>query len=206
MRSLKQTLIWLKRFRYRCGYGVHSPFAFDFITNVIYEKTAYYAYRQIRHTIGNDRGQEKIKYTTNAEKINKLLFRLVNRTQPQTIVDLGGQPYTSLYLLAAKKGVDYIAVTDRDALGLMKEIQVDFLHINVPDNPIAAKEIIECAVGKVRQNSVFAIQGIYHSNAMKTLWKQFVADDRVGITFDLYDIGIAFFDKTKIKQHYIVNF
>lgn len=41
---------------------------------------------------------------------------------------------------------------------------------------------------------------------MKNLWERLKADDRVGITFDLYDVGILFFDKTKIKQHYIVNF
>ena len=34
----------LSRFRYRCGYGVHSPFAFSLITDVIYEKMPYYAY------------------------------------------------------------------------------------------------------------------------------------------------------------------
>ena len=41
---------------------------------------------------------------------------------------------------------------------------------------------------------------------MKQLWKRLKTDDKVGITFDLYDVGILFFDKTKIKQHYIVNF
>lgn len=41
---LKRPLIWLSRFRYRCGYGVHSPFAFSLITDVIYEKMPYYAY------------------------------------------------------------------------------------------------------------------------------------------------------------------
>ena len=41
---------------------------------------------------------------------------------------------------------------------------------------------------------------------MKTLWNQLKEDERVGVTFDLYDLGLLFFDKTKIKQHYIVNF
>ena len=41
---LKRPFIWLSRFRYRCGYGVHSPFAFSLITDVIYEKMPYYAY------------------------------------------------------------------------------------------------------------------------------------------------------------------
>ena len=41
---------------------------------------------------------------------------------------------------------------------------------------------------------------------MKKLWKRMMQDEKVGITFDLYDIGILFFDKTKIKQDYIVNF
>ena len=37
--TLKRPFIWLSRFRHRCGYGVHSPFAFSLITQVIYEST-----------------------------------------------------------------------------------------------------------------------------------------------------------------------
>ena len=33
-----------------------------------------------------------------------------------------------------------------------------------------------------------------------------VASESTGITFDLYDIGLVFFDKARYKQHYIVNF
>ncbi len=36
--------IWIKRFRKRKGYGVHSPFAFQLITQVINQKTPYYAF------------------------------------------------------------------------------------------------------------------------------------------------------------------
>ena len=46
--ALKRPFIWLRRFRHRRGYGVHSPFAFDFITDVVYERTAYYKYKDLR--------------------------------------------------------------------------------------------------------------------------------------------------------------
>ena len=42
--ALKRPFIWIYRFRHRCGYGVHSPFAFNLITHVIYENTPYYKY------------------------------------------------------------------------------------------------------------------------------------------------------------------
>ena len=50
------------------------------------------------------------------------------------------------------------------------------------------------------------IKGIHHSREMKQCWKRLVNNEKVGITFDLYDVGVLFFDKTKIKQDYIVNF
>ena len=207
MHDLKRILIWLKRFRYRCGYGVHSPFAFDFITNVIYEKAAYYAYREIEHTIKNKQNhEEKDKTVVPAKKVNRLLFRLVNRVQPQYIIDLGGEPYTSYYLQAGKKTAHYVLLTKAGAIEWPSDASADFLHINDPGNPVVVKELFECAVGKVSLKSVFAIQGIYHSKAMEVLWKQIIADERVGITFDLYDLGILFFDKSKLKQHYVVNF
>ena len=45
--TLKRPFIWLSRFRHRCGYGVHSPFAFSLITQVIYESTPYYKYKDL---------------------------------------------------------------------------------------------------------------------------------------------------------------
>ena len=51
--ALKRPFIWLLRFRHRCGYGVHSPFAFNLITQVIYENTPYYKYKDLA-------GKEKI--------------------------------------------------------------------------------------------------------------------------------------------------
>ena len=43
---------WCRRFRHRCGYGVHSPSDFFLITSVIYEELPYYAYKALKETLG----------------------------------------------------------------------------------------------------------------------------------------------------------
>ena len=58
----------------------------------------------------------------------------------------------------------------------------------------------------MQPDSWFIIGGIYESQEKRKWWKEVVADERVGITFDLYDIGLVFFNKNRYKQHYIVNF
>ena len=37
-------------------------------------------------------------------------------------------------------------------------------------------------------------------------WHQLQESDYCGITYDLYSLGIIFFDKKKFKQHYRMNF
>ncbi|NDV82284.1 hypothetical protein [Bacteroides sp. 51] len=206
MRNLKQIRIWLKRFRYRCGYGVHSPFAFDFITNVIYEKAAYYAYGEIENSAHVSQAGSVKRESSHSKKVNRLLFRLVNRVQPGTIIDAGKQGITSYYLQAGKRSAGYIPLASENIADLSSMQQVDFLYIDHPENIALVENLYEYGVGKTTSRSMMVIRGIYHSADMKTFWKRVVVDERVGITFDLYDLGILFFDHSKIKQHYIINF
>ena len=68
------------------------------------------------------------------------------------------------------------------------------------------QQIVEKCILNSTERSLFVIQDIHTAKAITNWWEELIADSRVGITFDLYDMGIVFFDKTKIKQHYIVNF
>ena len=180
---LKRPFIWLSRFRYRCGYGVHSPFAFSLITDVIYEKMPYYAYDSLekeQKKIVEERGCNK-----GTQKVNRFLFRLVNKVQPSA---------------------EYLFASDLSELFLDTDVPVDFLYLNDYQNPCLLEEVFRVCVRRTTLKSVFVVHGICYSKEMRAFWKRLQADERVGITFDLYDIGLLFFDKTKIKQHYIVNF
>lgn len=202
--SLKRPFIWLSRFRYRCGYGVHSPFAFSLITDVIYEKRPYYAYQSLQEE--QKKMMKEHGWKKGSRKINRFLFRLVNRMQPATIVEVGCPSATSLYLQSAKPSADYLFAADLSELFLDAGVPVDFLYLNDYRHPELIEETFRICVSRTTPGSVFVVYGICYSKAMKTLWERLQTDERVGITFDLYDVGLLFFDKTKIKQDYKVNF
>lgn len=203
---LKRPFIWLRRFRHRRGYGVHSPFAFNFITNVIYEHTPYYKYDELLVSQKEQARQKDCGWDYETGKVKRLLFRVVNYCQPVTIVDAGCLSASSLYLKAAKEGADYTAAADLSELFLEAGVPVDFLYVHDYRRPEFVEEVFNLCASRSTQRSVFVVEGIRYTPSMMALWKRLVRHERAGITFDLYDLGIVFFDKTKNKQDYIVNF
>lgn len=204
--AMKRPFIWLWRFRNRCGYGVHSPFAFNLITQVIYETTPYYKYadagkEQERLALEKDK-----HWTYEPKKIKHLLFRLVNFAQPDTIVDAGTLSASALYLKAGKEGADYTSASHLAELFLESGVPVDFLYLHDYRHPQFMEEVFGICAARTTEKSVFVIEGIRYTSKMSALWKRMKQDERAGITFDLYHLGIIFFDRTKIKQDYIVNF
>ena len=220
--TLRHAAVWLLRVRHRRGYGVHSPFAYNMIRRVFFETQPFYAYAPLQHTVGRRRN----RWQTRADR---LMLRLANEVQPRQILELGtAEGLSALCLAMAVKECPVLTLDDAGKLadarlfascgnvsfrvgGLQQELlsclpslePLDFVHFNTrcPERALW-EELLPKANGK----TVFAIEGIHASPAMKTWWLDIVADSRIGVTFDLYDLGLVFFDLKKIKQHYIVNF
>ncbi|MCD8183093.1 MAG: hypothetical protein LUE99_08360 [Bacteroides sp.] len=204
--ALKRPFIWLCRFRHRCGYGVHSPFAFNLITNVIYEKMPYYKYKDLTLEQKRLASQKERHWNYESKKVKQLLFRLVNYAQPDTIVDVGTLAASSLYLKAGREKADYTSATDLSELFLENGVPVGFLYLHDYRHPEFMEEVFRICAARTTDQSVFVIEGIRYTSRMRAIWKRMQQNERAGITFDLYELGIIFFDKTKIKQDYIINF
>lgn len=219
------------------GFGVHSPFAFNLITNVINEKYPYYYYRelqQIRDELRKEMPKNIRQWGANGKAVDELLFRLVNNQQPDNVTVVGaGNGLSALYMALAKREAHCILVNKVSANSIpisgnlfdRFKREAKFLvekELNQPSRgnlglPIKTdvvlfnqqrvnKELWQACVQRAHDNSLFIVTGIYESALMTNWWKSIVADQQTGITFDLYDLGLVFFDKTKIKQHYIVHF
>ena len=197
---------WCRRFRHRCGYGVHSPSDFFLITSVIYEKMPYYAYDRLKASAGSK------ALPHYREKVNRLLFRLVNFYRPMVLVEVGtGNGDAFRYMKEARSSMDAVSLEGTDwqetRRQLEKELadikQIDFLHI--AHTPYY-KEVFERLLPYLHERSSVVVGDIYTSKEREDWWKQLTNDERVRLTFDLYDIGLMFFDKKRYKQNFIVNF
>ena len=197
---------WCRRFRYRCGYGVHSPSDFFLITSVVYERLPYYAYERLKKTSSSK------SLPHYREKVNKLLFRLVNFYRPESLIEVGeGNGEAFLYMNQARtsmvsvglKGVEKEETLCRLEAELKRLEKVDFLHIAF--TPFY-KEIFEMAFPYLHDESCVVVGDIYASAEREAWWKELISDERVRISFDLYDIGLLRFEKKRFKQNYKVNF
>jgi predicted O-methyltransferase YrrM len=63
----------------------------------------------------------------------------------------------------------------------------------------------EACFEKSHENTVFVFDDIYWSEGMKNAWQKIVADPRVKISIDFYQLGLVFFNKGVIKQHFILK-
>lgn len=206
MLSPRRIFNWCRRFRYRCGYGVHSPSDFFLVTSIIYEKHPYYAYNRLKEK------NFSIYLPHYREKVNRLLFRLVNYYQPRTLIEVGvGNGSSMNYMRAANRMMESTTLKGRDVAYMLPRLsraletykKLDCLHIG---HTQYYKEAFHVALPYATSNSLFIVGGIHSSKEKRKWWREIQKDKRVGITFDLYDIGLIFFDTNRHKQHYIINF
>lgn len=206
-RSLKRPLVWMKRIRHRKGYGVQSPFAFEYITRVIYERGSYYLYSELKERQQSLAGQLGSQWASRESlKLKKLLFRMVNRAQPGRVLDVGLPSAASIYLQAPKKEMSYRFVQALDELTHEPETPVDFLYLHHCADVAYAERVIGCCLPSARDGNVMVIEGIHGNKEMTTLWEKLIENPKVTVSFDLYEAGILLFDSRLYKQDYIVNF
>ena len=198
---IKRSVVWLRRAQYSRGFGVQSPWAYKFIRYVVNEHYPYYKYAQLK--------QQVYGINKRVRKLCRLYFRIANFQQPHSFIDY--LPFSSCYkiytLAGAKKTLYQLILQDTTPESYTR------ILAEVGDNSIVRvslrgnyREFIDKAIALLPSTSVLILEHIKRNKETEAYWKSLVADDRTGITFDLYYCGLIFLDKTMIKQDYIVNF
>ena len=185
---------WLCRWRHRRGYGVHSPYAFHFITDVVYESSAHYAYALLhrRLTAANWYAMRYDTLCGLSEKDIRLLFRLVNFCQPSCFLFHGASEVLVDMFRAAAPHAEFLA----------------YLPSEVPTRVFIYEDKAHRCLSSLPSifsfGSMMVVRGIHRNAAAETAWKTLKQRAEVTLTFDLGRFGIALSVEKMVKQDYIV--
>ena len=111
---------WLLRKKQAKGYGVHSPFAFDLLANVIYSPYSFYAFSDIPKLLLQNGLDPYL-----IGRFNHLSFRLIHHLRPTNIVEINsGIGINSLFLTAPSSDIRCRCVEqDEEKVSVAKHLQ-----------------------------------------------------------------------------------
>ncbi len=236
-------------------YSVHSPQAYRFCENVLHDQRQFYAFAQIkklRRKLEKDTrliqrtdfgagSRKNPKPTIPLRKLvrncsipppqGKLLFRLVNHYQPQSILELGTcLGMSTSYMASAKKQCQvYSLEGDPSLLSVAKE---NFQHLNLSNIELICGNIdqtLQPTLAKlptwdmifidanhryealtryweyirpyVHENSLVILDDIHWSSGMEKAWQEIQHDTKVTLSLDLFRLGLLFFNTDRQVQH-----
>ena len=203
-------LRWVMRFRHRRGYGIHSPFAFRFVTGVIYERGRYYAYDALREIYNAAPHRYGLRW-----KDCQLLFRLANFQHPATCL-LRGFKADSLPADMVRAACPHCRVlTDNEPQPNGSQPNRSRTFPGWDDAPQKADLIITHngwestpslqLLSRLREGGMLIVQNI-RSARQRQAWQALTEQPQAQVCFDLHDFGIVCFRPQLQRQRYVINY
>lgn len=193
MNRFVRTIHWLCRKPRTRGFGVQSPFAYHFVTKLVHEKLPYYAYEDLL-----------IKYPTDNPteiKLRQLWLRLSNYAQPQRACVC--TEHADVYADYLRAGCEKVNIVGEEYI--LGDVSLESLDIFLVSIKADWRQMFDNFVIRAKPTAILVVMNIHSSRTAYTVWKEMILDKRTGVTFDLWDCGIIFFDKKLYKCNYKIN-
>lgn len=216
---------WLRRKYNSLGYGVQSPNDFYFVQHVLREKHPYYGYAVIEELASKHDNQ--VPFYPNAT--NQLLFRLANYVHPKTIIEVGAGT-SAIAMSIACPSAQCIAITttnscyealqsisaEHTSIELKSGDEMEIFNIYLQEFKTIGilhiahtehyREIADAALANINDHTLIIVEDIDSSNKKHEWWKDMQESEFTGITYDLESTGLIFFDRSRYKNTYWIDF
>jgi predicted O-methyltransferase YrrM len=176
------------------------------------------------------------KKAAKSRKYGQLLFRLVDYFQPETVLELGTSlGISTIYLAIARSKSQVFTIEGspeirkialenfehydlkniHSFLGnfdevlpevLAKNRTLDFVFFDGNHRKNATLDYFRLCLEKADNKSIFVFDDIYWSKEMAEAWEIIKADPRVTVSIDIFQMGIVFFRKEQVKQHFVLSY
>lgn len=176
------------------------------------------------------------KNALKSPRLAQLIYRLAKESQPKNIIELGtclgittaylskACPEAKITTIEGCPETAKVAVRNFQDLALENiELQVgnfdqlfpgvisnadqlDFVYIDGNHRKEATLEYFKWCLPKVHEGSLLIFDDIYWSKGMKEAWEEIKAHPEVTVTIDLFWIGLVYFRKGQVKEHFKIKY
>lgn len=176
------------------------------------------------------------KNALKSKRLAQLIYRLANHHPAQKLIELGTcLGITTAYLAKANEEATVvtmegcpetanIAYQNFGSLKLTnielqvgnfnellpKEVeashQLDFVYVDGNHTKEATLNYFKLCLPKVHERTLLIFDDIYWSTGMKEAWEEIKAHPQVTVTIDLFAIGLVYFKKDQVKEHFKIKF
>jgi hypothetical protein len=182
--------------RYRKGFSVHSPFVFELLNCVFFEKSSYYCYPKIKAIVEQNFSKRQ---QHNKLKYYKLIFRLANYFNPKKVLIAGKNSFIEkIFTFVSSK----LSVFKIEKVEKIQNLNFDFVFFS--ENFIEKYD--KNLFLSTQNNSVLIFENIYQNSKIYEIWKNIIKDKELIISIDIFGLGIIITKNDIPKQHYRVAF
>lgn len=180
--------------------------------------------------------RQMAKNALKSPRLAQLIYRLAKHTQPAKLLELGTcLGITTAYLSRACPQADIITIegcpeTAKKAWQNFQELELknialqvgnfdvllpavieeseklDFVYIDGNHRKDATLNYFQWCLPKVHEDSLLIFDDIYWSQGMKEAWAEIKNHPDVTVTVDLFWIGLVYFKKGQVKEHFKIKF
>ncbi len=181
------------RFFHRFGFGIHSPWAYSLIRNVLFEKLRYYAFDELKQKFPH-RNHKDID-------LDEQIFRIVNHFKPSFVLILGTCEDSTINYIHSADNTLKIVIPDpqKPISSLLSYVSLFYIGAHTP--AIQFAELLS-SKDMIVDDTVMVIDGINKEH--RQLWQYMLNFKQSAVTFDMKYRGLIFFDSKRSRQNYKV--
>jgi hypothetical protein len=181
------------------GHGIHSPFVFKFIQEILNGKSPLTAIENNTPAVKQILDQIEAAVSAPLTPKNKIVIaRLLQWLNPITILVTGD-----------KKQFDADSAINTNAkIGSTQSVEsIDFAFIGKGQNKETMLQSASRLFDKMHSNSWLILHGIHADSNMETVWNTLKEHSNIRLSIDLFTIGILFCRKEqKEQEHFIIRY
>ena len=181
------------------GHGIHSPFVFKFIKEILNSKSSLEQIENGAPVVKKILQEiETASSSRLSPKFKSLIARLLQSYHPLTISVTGDKKQFEVDSTINKNAAIELIESDES---------IDFAYIGEGQDKANMLQSASSLIDKMHSNSLVILHGIHADADMETVWNALKKHSNIRLTIDLFAIGILFCRKEqKEKEYFIIRY